>query len=159
MPGIPHQTRRREFLTSLLARWEYAKPTPLVLAACVQQEIQPGRLRGRGLGWARRKRCSPPRVCFETDRSSWLSRSHPHGLMPITLPAPKQPLVTIGAPWADSMSVRVIQYPLQMPDIRLHAFPPSHPYRFRLLLLGGVHIRLLAMFTVELVTELAMVVF
>ena len=57
------------------------------------------------------------------------------------------------------MSVRVIQYPLQMPDIRLHAFPPCHPYRFRLLLLGGVHIRLLAMFTVELVTELAMVVF
>ncbi|MEW6678829.1 MAG: PEP-CTERM sorting domain-containing protein, partial [Pseudomonadota bacterium] len=42
---------------------------------------------------------------------------------------------------ADSMSARVIQNPLQMPDIRLHAFPPGHSYRSTLLLLGGVHIR------------------
>ena len=28
-----------------------------------------------------------PRVCFETDRPSWLIGSHPHGLTPLTLPA------------------------------------------------------------------------
>ncbi len=53
-------------------------------------------------------------------------------------------IVLIGAPWADSMSARVIQNPLQMPDIRLHGLPYSQNYRSVSLFFGGVHIGLLA---------------
>src|SRR6185369_17035442 len=83
----------------------------------------------------------PPCVCVKTDRPSWLLRSHPHGLTPITLPAAScLPLVPIGAPWADSMSARIKENPPSMLDIRLYALSNSQTYRSVSLLSGGVHI-------------------
>lgn len=83
----------------------------------------------------------PTTACNETDRPSWPTGSHPRGRTPITLPAAKRvPLVSIGAPRADSMSARVTQNPLQMPDIRLQViYPEKSDYR-SVLILGGVHI-------------------
>jgi hypothetical protein len=51
------------------------------------------------------------------------------------------PLVTIGAPRADSMSARVTLNPQQMPDIRLQVIYPEKPDYRSVLILGGVHIR------------------
>ena len=61
----------------------------------------------------------------------------------VTLPALQQPLVTIGASRADSMSARVIQNPLQMPDIRLQVICPGKSEKRSVLLYGGVHIDIL----------------
>lgn len=77
-------------------------------------------------------------ACAETDRPSWQTGSHPHGLTPTTPPAAScVPLVTIGAPWADSMSARTAQSPLTMPDIRLHALPYCHKKSIRSLAFRG----------------------
>ena len=84
----------------------------------------------------------PSTACAEIDRPSWQTGSHPHGLTPITLTAAScVPLVPIGAPWADSMSARTTTSPLQMPDIRLHAFPYGQNYQSISWRFGGVHIR------------------
>lgn len=65
--------------------------------------------------------------------------------MPITLPAAARvPLVSIGAPRADSMSARVTLNPKQMPDIRLQVICPGKPDHQSVLILGEVHIRMVS---------------
>jgi hypothetical protein len=81
------------------------------------------------------------------NRPSPVIRLAPKQPFNVDLPLPaasRLPFVSIGAPSADSMSARATTSPLQMPDIRLHAFPLGHSYRSVSLLLAGVHIRRLA---------------